>query len=84
MMGLDMKSFINKTLKKKFKCNVCKSKYPVTVDMTRGIWWKTGFGDKRIAKGFNCPACGNLYVNFGHDNSWVHECWEFHDIEENI
>lgn len=84
MMGLGMKSSIDTVIKKKFKCCVCKNKYPITTGMTRKMWWKTGFGDRHVAMGFNCPVCGNLFVNFGQSNRWVHECWEFHDIEENV
>lgn len=85
-----MKNFIDRifspslkpVLKKRFKCKVCKSCFPISIDMTRKVWWRTGFGDRHVATAFNCPVCDNIYVNFGHSDSWVHECWEFHNIEE--
>ena len=70
---------MNKVIKKRFKCKLCKDKYPITTDMLRDVYNKTGFGNKQFAKAFNCPTCGNIYVNFGWDNHWKHETWEFFD-----
>lgn len=70
---------MNKVIKKRFKCNLCREKYPITVDMLRNVYHKTAFGDKEFSKAFNCPTCGNIYVNFGYDNKWKHSTWEYFD-----
>ena len=44
-------------IKKKFKCPVCKRKYPITVDMVRDVYHFTRFYDREYSKAFNCPTC---------------------------
>lgn len=71
------------TIKKKFKCKLCKHKYPITSDMLRTVYNITGFGDRQFFRAFNCPCCGLIYVSekttFG--MGWFNETWEFFDLQ---
>ena len=71
---------MTKIIKKKFKCTVCKNKYPITLDMLRDVYNVTLFGQKQFAKAFNCPTCGTIYCNWGYGSRWIHEIWEFIDV----
>ena len=66
------------TIKKRFKCNLCKQKYPITTEMLKDVYNITGFGGKQFFKAFNCPYCGKIYINT-YGNCFEHETWEFFD-----
>lgn len=90
MCGMNIQLFAKNSanfspiLKRRFKCKVCRNKYPVDVSMIRDVYNRTGFGDRQFAKAFNCPVCGNIYVNFGHSTNWRHESWEFFDVSDSL
>lgn len=71
------------TIKKKFKCKLCKHKYPITSDMLRTVYNITGFGHKQFFRAFNCPCCGLIYVSEdnGFYRKWYNETWEFFEVE---
>lgn len=68
-------------IKNKFRCRLCKNRYPITTDMLRTVYNITGFGQKQFFRAFDCPYCGLTHVNeetmFG--RGWVNETWEFFD-----
>lgn len=66
------------TIKKRFKCALCKQKYPITTDMLKDIYNITAFGDKQFFKAFNCPCCDKIYINT-YGNHFEHESCEFFD-----
>lgn len=70
---------MSKEIKKKFKCKVCKDKYPITVNMLRDVFHMTGFGDRQFSKAFNCPTCGTIYNNWGLNSKFKHVPYEFID-----
>lgn len=53
---------MNKLIKKKFKCKLCKNKYPITDDMLRTVGVVDWYDHSYQHRGFSCPVCGQVYA----------------------
>jgi hypothetical protein len=71
---------MNRVIKKKFKCKLCKNRYPITDDMLRTIEIIELCDHPHYNRAFSCPICGQVYAfdtnGFG-EYSWAPVFMEF-------
>lgn len=71
---------MNIVIKKRFKCKLCKNRYPITDDMLRTIEIIELCDHPHYNRAFSCPICGQVYAfdtnGFG-EYSWTPVFMEF-------
>lgn len=75
---------MNKIIKKRFKCKLCKNKYQITSDMLRTAKILDWYGHPSYHRVFRCPTCGQVYAytdGLGY-YGWYPVCMEYSFVDD--